>query len=371
MQGSLTDETQLAVPGAQVTIRNDATGVSVTRITGPEGRYLFDYVDPGTYTLTAELSGFATVVQRNVLVQARGDVTADVTMKVAALSETVTVETTPVAIQFNTSSKDLTLDQSFLESIPNITRNPTQLAYLSPVVRNAGNKNEMSPYHHWAGNDMDIGGGTRRRNDVLLDGTPLEAGPKVAYTPPMDAIAEFNVSTNAVDAEFGHSAGGIISMSLKSGTNAYHGTGYYVGRNPDWNAVTNRVTRQHSDNRYSQTGGTLGMPLRRNKVFLFTSIESSRVTEVLPRSLTMPTALERQGDFSQSFNRDGSLRVIYDPGRRDSSTTSIVRDPFPGNKIPANRFDALGSKLMASLWAPNAPGDDLHRAEQLPIQPGV
>jgi len=359
VQGSLTDETQLAVPGAQVTLRNDATGVAVTRTTGPEGRYLFDYVDPGTYTLTAELSGFATVVQRNVLVQARGDVTADVTMKVAALSETVTVETQPVAIQFNTSTKDLTLDQSFLESIPNITRNPTQLAYLSPVVRNAGNKNETSPYHHWAGNDMDIGGGTRRRNDVLLDGTPLEAGPKVAYTPPMDAIAEFNVSTNAVDAEFGHSAGGIISMSLKSGTNAYHGTGYYVGRNADWNAVTNRVTRQHSDNTYSQVGGTLGMPLRRNKIFLFTSIESSRVTEVLPRSLTMPTALERQGDFSQSFNRDGTLRVIYDPWTsRFGPNGQIIRDPFPGNKIPANRFDPLGTKLMSSLWAPNVAGDD-------------
>ncbi len=359
VQGSLTDETQLAVPGAQVTLRNDATGVSVTRITGPEGRYLFDYVDPGTYTLTAELSGFATVVQRNVLVQARGDVTADVMMKIASLSETVTVETQPVAIQFNTSTKDLTLDQSFLESIPNITRNPTQLAYLSPVVRNAGNKNEVSPYHHWAGNDMDIGGGTRRRNDVLLDGTPLEAGPKVAYTPPMDAIAEFNVSTNAVDAEFGHSAGGIISMSLKSGTNQYHGTGYYVGRNADWNAVTNRVTRQHSDNTYSQTGGTLGMPLRRNRMFLFTSIESSRVTEVLPRMLTMPTALEKQGDFSQSFNRDGTLRVIYDPWTsRFAPNGQIIRDPFPGNKIPANRFDPLGTKLMSSLWAPNGPGDD-------------
>src|SRR5687768_4489819 len=144
VQGSVTDETQLAVPGAQVTLANDATGVSVTRTTGPEGRYLFDYVDPGTYTLTAELSGFATVVQRNVLVQARGDVTADVTMKIAGVAETVTVESQPVAIQFNTSSKDLTLDQSMLESIPNITRNPTQLAYLSPVVRNAGNKNETS-----------------------------------------------------------------------------------------------------------------------------------------------------------------------------------------------------------------------------------
>jgi hypothetical protein len=275
------------------------------------------------------------------------------------LSETVTVETQPIAIQFNTSTKDLTLDQSFLESIPNITRNPTQLAYLSPVVRNAGNKNEVSPYHHWAGNDMDIGGGTRRRNDVLLDGTPLEAGPKVAYTPPMDAIAEFNVSTNAVDAEFGHSAGGIISMSLKSGTNQYHGTGYYVGRNADWNAVTNRVTRQHSDNTYSQTGGTLGMPLRRNKIFLFTSVESSRVTEVTPQSLTMPTALEKQGDFSQSFNRDGTLRVIYDPWTsRFGPNGQIIRDPFPGNKIPANRFDQLGSQLMSSLWAPNGPGDD-------------
>ena len=237
VQGSLTDDTQLAVPGAQVTLKNDATGVAVTRTSGPEGRYLFDYVDPGTYTLTAELSGFATVVQRNVLVQARGDVTADVTMKIASLAETVTVEVQPVAIQFNTSTKDLTLDQKAVESLPIISRNPTQLAYLSPVVRNAGNKNETSPYHHWAGNDMDIGGGTKHKNDVLLDGTPLEAGPKVAYTPPMDAISEFNVATNAIDAEFGHSAGGIISMSLKSGTNQYHGTGYFVGRNPDWNAV--------------------------------------------------------------------------------------------------------------------------------------
>src|SRR5687767_11682677 len=142
VQGTLTDETQLAVPGAQVTLKNDATGVTVTRTTGPEGRYLFDYVDPGTYTITAELSGFARVVQRNVLVQARGDVTVDITMKVAGLAETVTVERSPVAIQFNTSSKDLTLDQMAVQSLPVISRNPTQLAYLSPVVRNAGNRNE-------------------------------------------------------------------------------------------------------------------------------------------------------------------------------------------------------------------------------------
>ena len=123
--------------------------------------------------------------------------------------------------------------------------------------------------------------------------------------------------------------------------------------------MTNRVTRQHSDNTYNQTGGTLGMPLRRNKLFLFTSIESSRVTEVLPRTLTMPTDLEKQGDFSQSFNRDGSLRVIYDPWTsRFGPNGQIVRDPFPGNRIPRERWDPLGTNLMSSLWAPNAPGDD-------------
>ncbi len=360
VQGSLTDESQLALPGAQVTLRNDATAVSATRTTGPEGRYLFDYVDPGTYTVTAELTGFSTVVQRNVLVQARGDVTVDVMMKVASLNETVTVEASPVAIQFNTSSKDLTLDQKAVQSLPIISRNPTQLAYLSPVVRNAGNRNETSPYHHWAGNDMDVGGGTYRRNDVLLDGTPLEAGPKVAYTPPMDAIAEFNVATNAVDAEYGHSAGGIITMSLKSGTNQYRGSGYFVGRSPDWNATTNRITRQHSDNSYSQGGGTLGMPLRRNRVFLFGTFETSRVTEVLPRSLTLPTELERQGDFSQSFNRDGTLRVVHDPwtSRFAADGRTIIRDPFPGNRIPRDRWDPLATRLMQSLWTPNAAGDD-------------
>jgi hypothetical protein len=360
VQGNLTDETQLAVPGAQITLKNDATGVGVTRTTGPEGHYLFDYVDPGTYTLTAELSGFATVVQRNVLVQARGDVTVDVTMKVGGLAETVTVEVTPVAIQFNTSTKDLTLEQKSIESLPLISRNPTQLAYLSPVVRNAGNKNETSPYHHWAGNDMDIGGGTRRKNDVLLDGTPLEAGPKVAYSPTMDSISEFNVSTNAIDAEFGHSAGGIISMSMKSGTNQYHGSSYFVGRSPSWNAVTNRVSRQHSNNTYKQTGGTLGMPLRRNKIFVFGTFESSRIMEVLPRTMTLPSELERQGDFSQSFNRDGSLRTIYDPWTsRLGPNNQIIRDPFPGNRIPKERWDPLASRLVQTLWKPTSAGDDL------------
>ncbi len=219
---------------------------------------------------------------------------------------------------------------------------------------------------------MDIGGGTRRRNDVLLDGTPLEAGPKVAYTPPMDAIAEFNVSTNAIDAEFGHSAGGIISMSLKSGTNAYHGTGYYVGRNADWNAVTNRVTRQHSDNTYSQTGGTLGMPLRRNqRVPLHERriVARHRSAAALADDADGARAgrrllavVQRRRVASRHLR---SLDVAVRPERPDHSRP-VPRQQNPREPLRSARLEAHGEPLGAQRARRQS-----HRPQQLPVQPGV
>ena len=375
VQGSLTDEAQLALPGAQVTLRNDATGVSVTRTTGSGGTLPLRLRRP--WHLHADRASSAASrrsCSATCIVQARGDVTVDVTMKIAGLAETVTVEASPVAMQFNTSSKDLTLDTkagaSRCRSSAAIRRSWRISAPSSatPATRTRRRRTTTGPATTWTW--AAARGATTTSCSTARRSRP---GPKVAYTPPMDAIAEFNVATNAVDAEFGHSAGGIISMSMKSGTNAYHGSGYYVGRNPDWNAVTNRVTRQHSDNTYSQAGGTLGMPLRRNKVFLFGTFESSRVTEVLPRTLTLPTELERQGDFSQSFNRDGTLRMIYDPwtsrfGRRRTHDhpRSVSRQPHSAR--------ALGSAGVAPHREPlgaERAGRRPHRTEQLPIQPGV
>jgi hypothetical protein len=355
VQGIVTDPTSAVIAGAAVTLRNDNTGVQTQQVTTQSGQYLFDYVLPGNYTVTVELSGFKQFVQRNVLVQARGDVTVNAMLEVGNTRETVTVEASPVAVQFNTTTMALTLDTKMANSLPIIHRNPFLLVALNPatVVRSS---NEQSPFHHWAANEFDVGGATNRKNDIILDGAPSMTGQKSSYTPPMDAVQEVNLQQNAVDAEFGHSAGGIISVQMKSGTNEFHGTAYYLGRNPVLNALADRITRGKNLTRQHVWGFTQGNPIVRNKLFNFVSYEGWRTIEPKSVLYTMPTDLERVGDFSRSLNRDGNLRVIYDPSTTQTQGSVVTRQPFAGNIIPANRIDPSAKVFMNDIWKPNNPG---------------
>jgi hypothetical protein len=362
VQGVVSDSTGAIVPGANVVLTNTATGVEATRQTNEQGHYIFDYVDPGTYSLATELTGFKKYIQQNILVQQRGDVTVDVKLEMGAVSESITVESTPVSLQLNTSTRDLTLETKMVRELPSNTRNPWQLAALDPTIINRGSAVETQPYHHRTANEMDLGGGTKYRNDALLDGTPLIAGDKLGYTPPMDAVTEYTVQQNSVDAEFGHSAGGIVLMTMKSGTNTPHGTAYFYGRNANWNAVTDRASHRHSDTPYWNAGGTLGMPIIKNKLFVFGAfdrIENTQASSATSVSTyTLPTTLERGGDFSKSVTAAGALRVIYDPTTTALQGSSYVRTPFSGNVIPTSRQDATGRKIMAGLWSPTGSGDD-------------
>ena len=228
VQGSVVDESGGALPGATVTLRNDATGVAVTRrderrrplhLRLRRSRHVHgDRRAPG---LQARPS------RRTSRVQQRGDVTVDLTMAVGGVEERVVVEAPPVAVQFNSSSQDLTLERELIDQVPINGRNPYNLANLDPTMFNTPGttENENRPYHHAYANDYDAGGGTRRANDVLLDGVPLGASFKTAYTPSMDAVEEITISKNSVDAENGHSLGGVISLNMKSGTNQLHGSG--------------------------------------------------------------------------------------------------------------------------------------------------
>jgi hypothetical protein len=355
VQGSITDSSSAVVAGAVVTLRNENTGVQSQQNTNQFGKYLFDFVLPGDYTVTVEMTGFKQFVQRNVLVQARGDVTVNATVEVGNTLETITVEATPVAVQFNTSTMSMTLDTKMTNSLPVISRNPFLLVALNPatVVRST---NEQSPFHHWAANQFDVGGNTNNKNDIVLDGAPSMTAQKSSYTPPMDAVQEVNLQQNAVDAEFGHSAGGVISVQMKSGTNEFHGTAYYLGRNPKLNALANRITGGENLTRQHVWGVTQGNPIVRNKVFNFFSYEGWRTIEPRAVQYTLPTALERTGDFSQSLNREGTLRTIYDPWTTVTNGSVITRQPFPGNVIPPDRIDPTAKKMLGDLWEPNSPG---------------
>jgi len=358
VQGVITDAVGAVAPGATLTLRNLATNVESTRTSNEQGRYIFDYVDPGTYSLTAELSGFRKSIQQNIPVQQRGDVTVDLKLEMGAVSESITVAAAPVSLELNTATRDLTIETKMVQDLPSGTRNPFQLAALDPTIVNRGSTIETQPYHHRTADEMDLGGGTKYRNDALLDGTPLIAGDKLGYTPPMEAVTEYTVQQNSVDAEFGHSAGGIVLMTMKSGTNRPHGSAYYYGRNADLNAITDRAVQRHSDTPYWNAGGTLGAPIIKNKLFVFGVYEKIENAQASPGTYTLPTALERKGDFSQSLAKDGKLRTIYDPTSTALQGTTYVRNPYPGNMIPANQQDPAARKILDNLWSPTSAGDD-------------
>jgi hypothetical protein len=357
VQGTILDQSGAVVSGASVTLQNDATGVAGTRHSGETGRYVFDQVDPGMYTVTVKQPGFSTVIQKNVRVGQTGDVTADIHVKVSALDEVITVTDSPVAVQFTTANREMSLEPALIRELPMIGRNPVTLTFLDPSV-GMMEAARTATFDHYAANVYDLGGHTTGQNEVLIDGSPLSNSSKMAYNPPVEAVGEYTVRQNAVDAEYGHSAGGIISMSMRSGTNAIHGTLSYYGQNADWNAMTDRINRAHAKAPYWNAGGSIGGPIVKNKLFLYSVYEKSSDTSFRNLLYTVPTALERQGDFSQSYNKDGSLRVVYDPLTTRLVGGKWVRDAFPGNRIPQDRWDRTATHMLDNLWMPNNPGDD-------------
>jgi Carboxypeptidase regulatory-like domain len=363
VQGAVTDENGGAVAGAHVVLRNVATGVEATRASDDNGHYIFDFVEPGKYVVVAEQTGFKKAVQENVEVRVRGDISVDLKMAVGGVQETVTVEAPPVAVQFGSSSTMLTIENKVIDQLPIRGRNPYNVATLDPTVSpgTGSTSNENRPYHHAYASDIDAGGQTTRANDVLLDGVPLVSSYKSSYTPAMDAVQEVTFQKNAIDSEYGYSAGGIIVLNMKSGTNSFHGTAIGNWRNPRFNALTDPTLKRTvgaDETNFRGTnlkiyGGTVGGPIIKNKLFTFTSYEHWNDASPLPYTLTVPTALERAGDFSQS-TRNGVIRNIFDP--MTSTGTSGTRTQFAGNIIPIARFDPTAVKLLAEMPLPNLPG---------------
>ena len=373
LQGAVTDQANAAVANASVVLKNIGTGVEVTRQSNSEGRYIFDFIESGTYTVTVSASGFKRFEQRSILVQNRGDLTVDAHLETGAVSESVTIVDTPVAVQFNSSSDSTTIGNELINQLPLRGRNPYNVIALDPTINGGENANgENRPYHHAFANEFDAGGGTTRANDIQLDGVPLTSSYKTSYTPSIEAVQEVSFQKNAVDAEYGYSAGGIVTLNMKSGTNKFHGSTYYHNRSPRFNAFGDPTivrTAGADETIFRGTdlkmyGGTLGGPLVKNKLFFFSSWEQWFDHRPITVKLTLPTALERKGDFSQSSRTctgaavSPCVRTIYDP--ITATGTSGVRTAFAGNIIPTNRFDATSLRLLAEIPLPNLPGNDLN-----------
>jgi hypothetical protein len=360
VQGLVVDASNASIVGATVTLSNINTGVKTVRPTNETGLYRFDYVDPGTYTITIEATGFTRFAQQNFEIRAQGDVTVNATLNPGSVQETVTVAGNITEIQFNTSDNSLTIDSKLTTELPRFDRNPFKLTLLMPSATET-RRGEMNPYNSYSANSVELGGNTNLKNNLLVDGSPVGVGYKVAWVPNADAVQEANVEKNAIDASVGHSAGGTISMTTKAGTNDAHGSAYWLGRNPAFNALTDRTSGVKSANRTNIYGVAVGNRIIKNKLFNFLSWEAQKQRTPAVTLKTVPTALEKNGDFSQSFANTGALLTIYDPYTTtfDPATSAVTRQPFAGNKIDPTRFDSLGKTWMSQMLSPNRTPDNI------------
>ncbi len=329
------------------------------------GQYHLLFVNPGRYRLTVEMSGFRTFVRENVVLTLGEAATLDVPMEIGSQSDTVTVSEQAPLLDGEKADRGTAIDQKDISSLPLLARVPNMVAELAPgVIWTAPNYTSLAPFSNGAFSSFSINGSISPSAEFLLDGAPndmiYQAAHSVSYVPPVDAVEEFKVIAGAYDAQYGRNGGGVLAVAMKSGTNMFHGTAYEFLKRTflDSNTFANNAAGGAKNyDKLDEWGGTFGGPVwipkvykGTDKTFFFVAYEKYHYNTLARGQVSsVPTAAQRSGDFSQTFNSAGVLNTIYDPSTGRSVNGTWVRDPFPGNIVPTNRIDPVGSKMATRI----------------------
>ena len=347
IQGRVTDQTGAVIPEARVTATNVASSVKVSTTTNEQGAYNIPFLQPGAYTITAEKPGFQAAVRSNVQLAIDETAGIDIALRVGEASQSVEVQGGAELLQTQTALVGQDIDSKTVSTLPLNGRDYTQLVTL-------GASAAPNTYSR-AKNGFALNGSRTFQNTMLLDGIDnnnyilgTDTGNISALTPSVDAVQEFRVESGNYGAQYGRAAGGVVIVSIKSGTNQFHGAAFEFLRNDALDAndfFANRAGLKRPPLRRNQFGATLGGPIIRNRSFFFVSYQGERQTSSQSGVTTVPTPAMVRGDFS-------GLAPIYDP----ANVIAGVRQQFSGNMIPADRLDPVGVKLAALYPAPNLAG---------------
>lgn len=398
--GTVKDQSGAVIPGVKVTSTSQDTGFSVSTVTAADGNFAFTPIRIGTYTLTAEYTGFQKLVHRDVTVEVQQRVAVDLVLQPGMVSQTVEVTAAPPSLQTQDASVGQVIGSREVNDLPLNGRNFTFLAQLTAgVTQDQEDTRGLGASGSFAAN------GTRpAQNNYVLDGIDDNAdlvdflnGTAYVVRPPVDAIAEFKVQTSDYSAEMGRSAGAVLNATIKSGTNQWHGNGWEFVRNDIFDAANffenSPSPTKKGEYRQNQFGATIGGPLRKDKTFIFGDYEGTRIRQATPWTATVPTALEQSSGFTKlselltqggtqtdALGRNFPLGQVFDPattrgvycGVADSVTGltaacpagtapgtllagEYLREPFAENILPANRLDPNAVKLLQLFPRPNSP----------------
>jgi hypothetical protein len=345
--GTVRDTSGAVVAGAQVTAANVDTNIVQSTVTTGEGDYTIPNLVPGTYKMTAQYKGFSTAVVPNVVVRVEQTTRVDFSLSPGESTQQVLVTAEAPLVSSTTSDIGHVVESGQIERLPLNGRLFEQLVTIVPGAIQAG-------WGDFAENPSAAGALTPTQavvnglpwsgNYYMVDGVhntePLNAF--ISITPPLDSVDSFRVETSNPNAEYGSFGGAIVNLSIKSGTNAYHGEAFDFLRNDDLNA-RDFFAVARAPYKSNQFGGTFGGPIRKNKLFFFMDYQQLVSHQGQTNVLTLPTSLQRQGILTE-----GAQPAIYDP---------LNGLPFPNNTIPANRIDPVAFKVANTIFpAPNLSG---------------
>jgi hypothetical protein len=359
VRGQIIDSSQAALPGATVNVVNQQTNEIATATTNEQGSYTIPFLRPGTYTMTVEMSGFQKYTRTAMTLQVGQTADVNVTMAVAGLAETVTVSTEAPLLETSRADRGTVIDSARIAELPLQSRSPMALAVLVAGVNYNAQAIYLRPFDNGALANWSMNGGATSNNEFLLDGAPNNAnqgGNNIAYVPPAEAVQEMKISTNSYDAQYGRTAGGVVNMSLKSGTNSFHGVAYDFMRRKALAAnsfLLNSRQSPKTDQYIDQYGFSVDGPIWKNKTFFLFTGEKYREGTPAPLFSTVPTPAFKNGDFSGLVDASGRQIVIYDPATGHDVNGVWTRDRFPGNIIPADRINATARKIAAYFPDPN------------------
>ncbi len=354
LRGAVVDQNGGAVPNAKVSLTNEGTAAVHSVLSTSGGEFVFSEVIPASYTLSAESPGFKKFERKGVVVGTQAQVSIDVNLDVGQVTESVQVTEQVPLVESANASQGQVLDNQKLTELPNLGRNPFMLSKLVQNVMPVGNPAYNRMEDQSGSSQISIAGGPVRGNNYLIDGVPItDANNRAIIIPTIEAVQEVKVQANTYDAEMARTGGGMFNTLMRSGANAYHGSAYGHLRRTGWdansffnNASGAPITDQPNDTWGGSFGGKVWIPKiydGKNKTFFYLGIEHYDDTQSSSSVFATPTASERSGDFSKSLNKDGSLRVIYNP------LSVGTRVPFVGNIIPGSLLNPVGLALANSF----------------------
>ncbi len=368
ISGIVSDPSGAVVSGAKVDLMNTATHDQRDYTTTNDGTYKFDNLEPGTYQVTVDAKGFKTYVRSNMLLRAETAASVNVSLEVGDTQQKVEVTGESLLVDTESANNSVTMDSHLIEALPNNTRNPLNFVFsLAGTTEGQGGMTSRSQTFDQLFSQFGLNGGRTGEAQILIDGAPSTAMDwgGLMVSPMNDSVQEQQVMTNVYDAQYERSGMGVVTLITKGGSNSFHGEAYDYLRNSALDANTwanDKYGQVKPQFKRNQFGGNIGGPiLKRDNLFFFGAYEGLRQPDTENSGLiTVPTAAERAGDFSQSLNSSGQPDIIYNPFSStqvtdSSGNTYYTRTAFAGNKIPSTMFNPAGAKIVNLYPLPNQP----------------